>query len=150
MGSKILNKLLLLAGFASLAHAAFSAAHRELFLLEILHFSTLKIVIHFSFRSHLFAAHRTGLEPFATGCEYFFNRIKSLFLNYCFVQIVFQTVVSLVIVIYNLIQVVGNFKEIRATVDMQEKSWDTLGNLPSFYSFNHRGKALHPAYEKME
>lgn len=50
------------------------------------------------------------------------------------------------IVIYNLIQVVGNFKEIRATVDMQEKSWDTLGNLPSFYSFNHRGKALSPTY----
>jgi len=29
MGSKLFNKLLLIAGFASLAHAAFSAAHRE-------------------------------------------------------------------------------------------------------------------------
>lgn len=58
-----------------------------------------------------------------------------------------QTVVSLLVVVYNLIQVVGNFKEIRATVDMQEKSWDTLGNLPSFYTFNHRGMALYQNYE---
>ena len=57
-----------------------------------------------------------------------------------------QIVVSLMVVIYNLIQIVGNFKEIRATVDMQAKSWDTLGNFPSFYSFNHRGKALSPNY----
>lgn len=31
MGSKFFNKLLLIAGFASLAHAAFSAAHRKFF-----------------------------------------------------------------------------------------------------------------------
>lgn len=37
---------------------------------------------------------------------------------------------------------VGNFKEIRATIDLQAKSWETLVNLPSFYSFNHRGKTL--------
>lgn len=29
MGSKLFNKILLIAGFASLAHAAFSAAHRK-------------------------------------------------------------------------------------------------------------------------
>lgn len=65
-------------------------------------------------------------------------------------QIVVQTVVSLIVVIYNVIQVVGNFKEIRATVDMQAKSWDTLGNLPSFYTFNHRGRALSPMYVSEE
>ncbi|XP_037960238.1 membrane magnesium transporter 1 [Teleopsis dalmanni] len=61
-------------------------------------------------------------------------------------DIIIQTVFSLIIVIYNLIQVAGNFKEIRATVDMQEKSWDTLTNFPSLYMFNHRGKALNPNY----
>lgn len=37
---------------------------------------------------------------------------------------------------------VGDFKEIRATIDLQAKSWDTLSNVPSFYIFNHRGKSL--------
>uniref|UniRef100_A0A1A9ZP09 Uncharacterized protein n=1 Tax=Glossina pallidipes TaxID=7398 RepID=A0A1A9ZP09_GLOPL len=50
--------------------------------------------------------------------------------------IVVQIVVSLIVIIYNLSEVVGNFKELRATVDMQAKSWDTLGNFPSFYHFN--------------
>uniref|UniRef100_A0A1B0BG20 Membrane magnesium transporter n=1 Tax=Glossina palpalis gambiensis TaxID=67801 RepID=A0A1B0BG20_9MUSC len=61
-------------------------------------------------------------------------------------DIVVQIVVSLIMIIYYVVQVVGNFKEIRATVDMQAKSWDTLGNFPSFYHFNHRGKALSPSY----
>lgn len=62
-------------------------------------------------------------------------------------QIILQTVISLVIVVYNIIQIVGDFKEIRATVDMQQKTWDTLGNFPSFYTFNHRGRALSPGYK---
>ncbi|KAH8258569.1 hypothetical protein KR038_007002, partial [Drosophila bunnanda] len=107
--AKLFNKLLLIAGFASLAHAAFSAAH-----------------------------HRTYLR--LTEQEW-----TSLPLD-----IILQTVISLVIVIYNIIEVVGNFKEIRATVDMQQKTWDTLGNFPSFYSFNHRGRALNPGYTLQE
>lgn len=55
--------------------------------------------------------------------------------------------ISLVVVVYNIIYIVGDFKEIRATVDMQQKTWDTLGNLPSFYTFNHRGRALNPGYK---
>lgn len=41
---------------------------------------------------------------------------------------------------------VGDFKEIRAAVDLQGKSWETLSNIPSFYTFNHRGKTLSPNY----
>lgn len=52
------------------------------------------------------------------------------------------------LIIYNILQVVGDFKEIRAAVDLQAKSWETLGNIPSFYTFNHRGKALSPFYEQ--
>lgn len=62
-------------------------------------------------------------------------------------QIILQTIISLVIVVYNIIQIVGDFKEIRATVDMQQRTWDTLGNFPSFYTFNHRGRALSPGYK---
>lgn len=43
--------------------------------------------------------------------------------------------------------VAGDFKEIRATVDLEAKSWENLRNLPSFYIFNHRGKALSPDYD---
>ncbi|XP_055637698.1 ER membrane protein complex subunit 5 [Toxorhynchites rutilus septentrionalis] len=64
------------------------------------------------------------------------------------VDIVFQAILSLFLIIYNILQVVGDFKEIRAAVDLQAKSWETLGNIPSFYTFNHRGKALSPFYEQ--
>ncbi|XP_055837015.1 ER membrane protein complex subunit 5 [Episyrphus balteatus] len=106
MSFKLINKLLLFGGFASLAHAAFSAAH-----------------------------HRTYLRV----TEQDWNQLP--------LDIIIQTVMSLIVIIYNIIQIVADFKEIRAAVDLQGKSWETLGNLPSFYSFNHRGKALHPSYE---
>lgn len=61
-------------------------------------------------------------------------------------QILVQSIASLFLIIWSLLQVVGDFKEIRATIDLQAKSWETLGNLPSFYSFNHRGKTLSPNY----
>lgn len=50
--------------------------------------------------------------------------------------------VSLFVIIYGLLHVAGDFKEIRATIDLQAKSWETLSNIPSFYVFNHRGKSL--------
>ncbi|XP_036328443.1 membrane magnesium transporter 1-like [Rhagoletis pomonella] len=109
MGTKIVNRIVLVTGLISLLHAAFSAAH-----------------------------HRT------------YMRLTEQDWTQLPVDIVVQTVVSLLVVVYNVIQVVGNFKEIRATVDMQEKSWDTLGNLPSFYTFNHRGMALYQNYEQEE
>lgn len=45
-------------------------------------------------------------------------------------------------IIYSLLHLIGDFKEIRATIDLQAKSWETLSNTPSFYIFNHRGKRL--------
>lgn len=61
-------------------------------------------------------------------------------------QILLQAIASLFVIIYSLLHVVGDFKEIRAAVDLQGKSWETLSNIPSFYTFNHRGKALSPSY----
>lgn len=48
---------------------------------------------------------------------------------------------------YGVLQIAGDFKEIRANVELEEKSWETLRNNPSFYVFSHRGKALSPHYE---
>lgn len=50
------------------------------------------------------------------------------------------------ITMYGVLQIAGDFKEIRANVELEEKSWETLRNNPSFYMFNHRGKALSPDY----
>lgn len=51
-----------------------------------------------------------------------------------------QSFVSLVAAMYGLLHIAGDFKEIRATVELESKSWETLGNHPSFYSFSHRGQ----------
>lgn len=42
--------------------------------------------------------------------------------------------------------VAGEFKEIRATVDLETKSWETQRNIASFYTFGHRGKSLSAYY----
>ena len=34
----------------------------------------------------------------------------------------------------------GGFKEIRASVQLSQKSWENAKNRPSFYVFNHRGR----------
>uniref|UniRef100_U5ERE2 Membrane magnesium transporter n=1 Tax=Corethrella appendiculata TaxID=1370023 RepID=U5ERE2_9DIPT len=61
------------------------------------------------------------------------------------IDIIIQAVASLTLILYKLVQV-GDFKEIRAAVDLQAKSWETLSNIQSFYTFNHRGKALERDY----
>lgn len=43
---------------------------------------------------------------------------------------------------YGVMHIAGDFKEIRAVVDLENKSWETLRNLPSFQIFNHRGQIL--------
>ncbi|XP_043274552.1 ER membrane protein complex subunit 5 [Venturia canescens] len=62
------------------------------------------------------------------------------------IDIMIQGVVSLFIVMYGAIYIAGDFKEIRAVVDLENKSWETLRNLPSFQIFNHRGRSLSPEY----
>ncbi|PSN55542.1 Membrane magnesium transporter 1 [Blattella germanica] len=62
------------------------------------------------------------------------------------VDILIQGIVSLFVAMYGIMYIAGEFKEIRATVDLENKSWETARNIPSFYIFNHRGKALSPNY----
>ncbi|GAB0086242.1 Membrane magnesium transporter [Sergentomyia squamirostris] len=106
MTVKSLHKFLLIIGFVSLIHAAYSAAQ-----------------------------HRTYLRI-----------TEQDFYSLPF-DIQLQAVVSLILLVYSILQVVGDFREIRAAVDLQAKSWETLSNIPSFYTFNHRGKCLSVHYD---
>ncbi|CAM1296404.1 MMGT1 (predicted) [Pycnogonum litorale] len=63
-------------------------------------------------------------------------------------NIVIQGLISLFMTMYGVVYVSGEFKAIRATVELENKSFETFRNRPSFYSLNHRGKALSPCFEK--
>ncbi|XP_068235799.1 ER membrane protein complex subunit 5 [Palaemon carinicauda] len=57
-----------------------------------------------------------------------------------------QGLLSLFLAMYGILHIAGDFKEIRANVQLQNKSWETVGNRPTFYTFAHRGRALSPNY----
>lgn len=65
-------------------------------------------------------------------------------------DIVTQGILSLFVAMYGILYIAGDFKEIRATTELENRSWETLRNLPSFYSFNHRGKSMYPVYDDYE
>lgn len=48
---------------------------------------------------------------------------------------------------YGIMYIAGDFREIRAVVDLECKTWETTRNLPSFQIFNHRGRCLSPEYK---
>ncbi|KAE9551074.1 hypothetical protein FO519_005711 [Halicephalobus sp. NKZ332] len=57
-------------------------------------------------------------------------------------DIVIQTFVSLVVLIFSTTFLAGDFQTIRADKEVVRKTWDTIGNCPSFYTFDHRSKCL--------
>ncbi|XP_022820787.1 membrane magnesium transporter 1 [Spodoptera litura] len=61
-------------------------------------------------------------------------------------DIVVQAVVSLFAVMWGVLNVAGNLREIPAAAELNTVKWETQRNLPSFYVFNHRGKALADNY----
>ncbi|XP_063529961.1 ER membrane protein complex subunit 5 [Cydia strobilella] len=103
--SSSFNKMIIIVGFISLFHSAFSAAQ---------HRSYLRIT----------AQEFTGLP----------------------LDIVVQAVTSLFAVMWGVLNVAGNLREIHAAAELNTIKWDTQRNLPSFYIFNHRGKALSAEY----
>ncbi|KAK3584747.1 hypothetical protein CHS0354_002266 [Potamilus streckersoni] len=58
-------------------------------------------------------------------------------------DILVQSLASLVLTCYGVVHVAGKFKEICASAELDNKTWDTLSNRQAFYSFNHRGRALY-------
>jgi len=57
-------------------------------------------------------------------------------------DILIQTLGGLVLTCYGIVKVVGEFREIKAAADLEKKTWGNVCNRPSFYTFQHRGKAL--------
>lgn len=63
-------------------------------------------------------------------------------------QISIQAIVSFAVVVYSILSLKSDWKLIHAT-EIGKSSWDTFGNIQSFYTFNHRGKALfNPDYQQ--
>jgi len=62
-------------------------------------------------------------------------------------DIVLQTVLSLLLTMFGVLHIAGDFKEIRATVELENQSWETLRNRPSFYTWSHRGRVFSPFYK---
>jgi len=58
------------------------------------------------------------------------------------IDITIQVLFSLIIAIFGIIRVAGDLKDIHAAAELAGKSWETMGNRPSFYSFNHRGQKI--------
>lgn len=50
--------------------------------------------------------------------------------------------------IFGIVRVAGELKDIHAAAELAGKSWETLGNRPSFYSFNHRGQKIFQDFEE--
>jgi len=61
-------------------------------------------------------------------------------------DITIQTVVGFVLAMFSVVNIAGDFKEIRAGIEMGKRSWENARNRPSFYVYNHRGKAFSPDY----
>ncbi|XP_068687013.1 ER membrane protein complex subunit 5-like [Montipora foliosa] len=53
-----------------------------------------------------------------------------------------QCIIGLLIGCLGVAKMSGEFREIRAAAEMANKSWESLGNRPSFYTYSHRGKVL--------
>ncbi|KAL4220514.1 Membrane magnesium transporter 1 [Mactra antiquata] len=58
-------------------------------------------------------------------------------------DILIQCFFSLVLVIHGVVHIAGSFREIRASADLDNKTWEMLGNRQGFLSFNHRGKSMY-------
>lgn len=62
-------------------------------------------------------------------------------------DIVLQTFIFLVVTMLGVTHIAGEFKEIRATVELENQSWENLKNRPSFYTWSHRGRVFSPCYD---
>ncbi|VDD96016.1 unnamed protein product [Enterobius vermicularis] len=65
-------------------------------------------------------------------------------------DLILQTLISLIAVVYGASYFAGDFLPVRSDLQNRSKSWDTVGNCPSFYTFDHRARALIPEYSAFD
>ncbi|NP_001073098.1 ER membrane protein complex subunit 5 precursor [Bos taurus] len=58
------------------------------------------------------------------------------------IDIVLQTLLAFAVTCYGIVHIAGEFKDMDATSELKNKTFDTLRNHPSFYVYNHRGRVL--------
>uniref|UniRef100_A0A4W3H0F8 Membrane magnesium transporter n=1 Tax=Callorhinchus milii TaxID=7868 RepID=A0A4W3H0F8_CALMI len=58
------------------------------------------------------------------------------------IDICLQTLLAFILTCYGIVHIAGEFKDMDATSELKNKTFDTLRNHPSFYLFNHRGRVL--------
>ena len=58
------------------------------------------------------------------------------------IDIVLQTLLAFAVTCYGIVHIAGEFKDMDATSELKNKTFDTLRNHPSFYVFNHHGRVL--------
>lgn len=66
------------------------------------------------------------------------------------IDIVLQTLLAFVVACYGIVNIAGEFKDMDATSELRNKTFDTLRNHPSFYIFNHRGRVMFQSPESEE
>ncbi|XP_039250002.1 ER membrane protein complex subunit 5-like [Styela clava] len=59
------------------------------------------------------------------------------------IDITVQTIFGLFLASWGVLLAAGEFKNIQVNAETKSKSFETVGNRPSFYIFEHRGKVLH-------
>ncbi|XP_044538652.1 ER membrane protein complex subunit 5 [Gracilinanus agilis] len=57
-------------------------------------------------------------------------------------DIILQTLLAFLITLYGIVQSAGDFRELDATLELENRTSDSLRNHPSFCIFNHRGRVL--------
>ena len=57
-------------------------------------------------------------------------------------DVIIQVMFSLTLAVFGIVKVAGELKDIHAAAELAHRSWETFGNRPSFYNFNHRGKIM--------
>ena len=126
-------KVFVAVGLLCILHAAYSAAqHRTYLRLTKTEFLALPLDIAIQVRE----LRSCAPYPLASRWKSFAIATTQKFLFFS------QCLVSLGVVAFGVINVAGELKEIRVTAELEKQSFETVWNNPSFYSFNHRGKAL--------
>ncbi|CAJ0951509.1 unnamed protein product, partial [Mesorhabditis belari] len=64
-------------------------------------------------------------------------------------DIVVQTLVSLVALIYGASRVAGTLEPIRADIQNRRRTWDEVGSCLSFSTFDHRSRMLSPIHSAL-
>lgn len=58
------------------------------------------------------------------------------------VDTVLQTLLAFAVICCGIVHIAGDFKDVNAASELENKTFDTVRNHPSFYVFNHRGRVL--------